>query len=25
VVAGWLIRDHTRGSDDVTVVVVKRA
>ncbi|MBA4109080.1 MAG: hypothetical protein C0487_05760 [Leptothrix sp. (in: Bacteria)] len=25
VIAGWLIRDHTRGSDDVTVVVVKRA
>jgi anti-sigma regulatory factor (Ser/Thr protein kinase) len=25
VVAGWLIREHTRGQDDVTVVVVKRA
>ena len=25
VIAGWLVRDHTRGSDDVTVVVVKRA
>ncbi|CAH0351190.1 ATP-binding protein [Aquabacterium sp. CECT 9606] len=25
VIAGWLIRDHTRGLDDVTVVVVKRA
>lgn len=25
VIAGWLIRDHTRGADDVTVVVVKRA
>ena len=24
VVAGWLIREHTRGRDDVTVVVVKR-
>jgi len=24
VVAGWLIREHTRGWDDVTVVVVKR-
>lgn len=25
VIAGWLIRDHTRGADDVVVVVVKRA
>jgi len=25
VIAGWLIREHTRGQDDVTVVVVKRA
>lgn len=25
VIAAWLIRDHTRGLDDVTVVVVKRA
>ena len=25
VVAAWLLRDHTRGRDDVTVVVVKRA
>ncbi len=24
VVAGWLIREYTRGTDDVTVVVVKR-
>lgn len=24
VIAGWLIRDHTRGRDDVTVVVVRR-
>jgi anti-sigma regulatory factor (Ser/Thr protein kinase) len=24
VVAGWLLRDHTRGHDDVTVVVLKR-
>lgn len=24
VVAGWLLRDYTRGHDDVTVVVVKR-
>ena len=24
VVAGWLIREHARGRDDVTVVVVKR-
>jgi anti-sigma regulatory factor (Ser/Thr protein kinase) len=24
VVAGWLVRDHTRGHDDVTVVVLKR-
>jgi anti-sigma regulatory factor (Ser/Thr protein kinase) len=25
VVAAWLVRDHARGADDVTVVVVKRA
>ena len=25
VIAGWLLRDHTRGHDDVTVVVLKRA
>jgi anti-sigma regulatory factor (Ser/Thr protein kinase) len=25
VVAGWLVREHTRGRDDVTVVVVRRA
>jgi anti-sigma regulatory factor (Ser/Thr protein kinase) len=25
VIAGWLIREHTRGQDDVAVVVVKRA
>jgi anti-sigma regulatory factor (Ser/Thr protein kinase) len=25
VVAGWLVREHTRGRDDVTVVVVSRA
>lgn len=25
VVAGWLVREHTRGLDDVTVVVMKRA
>lgn len=25
VIAGWLVRDHTRGLDDVLVVVVKRA
>ncbi len=25
VIAGWLIRDHCRGRDDVTVVVVRRA
>lgn len=24
VIAGWLLRDHTRGPDDVTVVVLKR-
>jgi anti-sigma regulatory factor (Ser/Thr protein kinase) len=24
VIAGWLLRDHTRGHDDVTVVVLKR-
>jgi hypothetical protein len=24
VVAAWLVRDHTRGPDDVTVVVLKR-
>jgi anti-sigma regulatory factor (Ser/Thr protein kinase) len=24
VIAGWIIRDHCRGRDDVTVVVVKR-
>jgi hypothetical protein len=24
VIAGWLVRDHTRGHDDVTVVVLKR-
>jgi len=24
VVAGWLLREHTRGHDDVTVVVLKR-
>ena len=24
VVAGWLLREHTRGRDDVTVVVLKR-
>ncbi|MEP7057607.1 MAG: SpoIIE family protein phosphatase [Caldimonas sp.] len=24
VIAGWLIREHTRGRDDVTVVVVRR-
>jgi anti-sigma regulatory factor (Ser/Thr protein kinase) len=24
VIAGWLLREHTRGHDDVTVVVVKR-
>ena len=24
VIAGWLIRDHLRGNDDATVVVVKR-
>ena len=24
VIAGWLLRDHTRGRDDVTVVVLKR-
>jgi anti-sigma regulatory factor (Ser/Thr protein kinase) len=24
VIAGWLIRDHTRGRDDVTVVVIGR-
>jgi hypothetical protein len=24
VVAAWLIRDHTRGPDDVTVVVLRR-
>ena len=25
VVAGWLIREHTRGQDDVTVLIVKRS
>jgi anti-sigma regulatory factor (Ser/Thr protein kinase) len=25
VIAGWLIREHTRGRDDVTVVVIRRA
>lgn len=25
VIAGWLLREHTRGNDDVTIVVVKRA
>jgi anti-sigma regulatory factor (Ser/Thr protein kinase) len=25
VIAGWLLREHTRGHDDVTVVVLKRA
>jgi anti-sigma regulatory factor (Ser/Thr protein kinase) len=25
VVAGWLVREHTRGRDDVAVVVVRRA
>lgn len=25
VIAGWLVREHTRGRDDVTVVVMKRA
>jgi len=25
VIAGWLIREHTRGQDDVTVLVIKRA
>lgn len=25
VIAGWLVREHTRGRDDVTVVVVRRA
>jgi anti-sigma regulatory factor (Ser/Thr protein kinase) len=24
VIAAWIVRDHTRGGDDVTVVVVKR-
>ncbi len=24
VVAGWLVREHTRGHDDLTVVVIKR-
>jgi hypothetical protein len=24
VIAAWLVRDHTRGRDDVTVVVVRR-
>jgi hypothetical protein len=24
VIAGWLLRDHTRGHDDITVVVLKR-
>ena len=24
VIAGWLLRDHTRGHDDVTIVVLKR-
>ena len=24
VVVGWLLRDYTRGHDDVTVVVLKR-
>jgi anti-sigma regulatory factor (Ser/Thr protein kinase) len=25
VIAGWLVREHTRGPDDVTVVVVRRS
>jgi len=24
VIAGWLLRDHVRGHDDATVVVLKR-
>jgi hypothetical protein len=24
IVAAWLVRDHRRGSDDVTVVVLRR-
>ena len=24
VIAGWILRDHSRGRDDATIVVVKR-